>query len=278
MTSSANLDISRELELAVPLKKDSQAGEIYFTISGLGGHVITFQIIARSVSQKWRGFGLLYPGFGKTDNEQEPTVQSFAKKMLKEVEAIQPEGPYLFVGYSMGGNICLEMARLLKQRGKGAGVVLVDVKIYEHSRLKQPLKRLPVQLYWKSRDIMARITGLKRRATRKRREALLFQGDNPQKHMPESFDRVIRDGQIAYASYKLQPCDVPAVLIRCKDLIWYDDIRYWEEDYGWHRYVKLVDVIYSPGDHLEMMRPPNTQAFAERIEQAFEQLKVSLGY
>merc|ERR1719221_160969 len=55
------------------------------------------------------------------------TLEELAKLLLKDVQTIQPNGPYFFAGHSFGATVCLEMARLTEAAGeKVALVVLLD--------------------------------------------------------------------------------------------------------------------------------------------------------
>lgn len=257
--------------LVVPLQKNVKSGQPYFTISGLGGHVIAFQILDKLVADCWRGYGVLYPGF-LYESMGTPTIEGFAEIMLQGILAVQPHGPYLLVGYSMGGNICLEIARILKSRGEKVSIVLVDVKIFTHARKKHALIRFPKLLQWKLINFFRAISGSKAKHTRRLRENQLYRGENMPSVMPESFDRVIREGRSAATHYKMRPCDVPVVLIRCRDLIWYDDLYHWENDYAWGNYVDVREVLTTPGNHITMIKLPYAKYFVRKLEHAFELL------
>ncbi len=55
------------------------------------------------------------------------TVAAAARRHLRELRLVQPRGPYVLVGHSMGGLVALEVARRLREAGEEvASVVLVD--------------------------------------------------------------------------------------------------------------------------------------------------------
>jgi amino acid adenylation domain-containing protein len=55
------------------------------------------------------------------------TVEQMAAKYLKEIQSLQPEGPYYLVGYSFGGMAAFEVAQQLRRQGQGIGLlVLLD--------------------------------------------------------------------------------------------------------------------------------------------------------
>ncbi len=54
-------------------------------------------------------------------------MSEHAAATLEEIRRLQPSGPYCFGGYSFGGQIALEMARLLLEDGESVGLLaLID--------------------------------------------------------------------------------------------------------------------------------------------------------
>ena len=69
--------------------------------------------------------------FGFTDpahvSEDWGSIRSLAMQYVKEMQVIQPEGPYFMGGYSAGGLIALEMASILLEIKEQVGLlVLID--------------------------------------------------------------------------------------------------------------------------------------------------------
>ncbi len=252
--------------LVIPLDKGKQSGQPFFMISGLGGHVITFQIIAKNLSADWNAHGLMYPGF----QEDEPTcntVSCIAARMLPDVLATQANGPFYLVGYSMGGVVCLEMAKQLEAMGHKASVILIDVKNYSLAKYKPLLTRVPKHIYHKLKEQVYLRLKKNNPYTQKIREGLMFQGEMP-KNLNESLTRVITESREAMNNYHLEPCNIPTILLRCQDMIWYDEIRIWPESYGWGDYTKLKAEITSPGDHMTIIKYPNVPSFTKNLEAA----------
>jgi thioesterase domain-containing protein len=52
-----------------------------------------------------------------------PTIEEMAERYQQEVQAHQPEGPYVLAGYSMGAFIAVEMARRFKANGAKVGLL-----------------------------------------------------------------------------------------------------------------------------------------------------------
>jgi len=262
-------------KLVVPLKKAAEKGAPYFVVSGLGGHVIPFQIVDKYVNEGWEGFGILYPGFvdGLSCGET-PSIEGYAELMLEEVLSVQPSGPYFLVGYSMGGPVCLEMAHLLEARGEKVGVVLIDVKINKEAKRKKTLFWIPFWLKWKIIDYFQKMTVRgEKLAEQRRKQAMLYHGTEEPDKIPESLSRVVRDGKIATENYNPKRYGVPSVLIRCKNMAWHDQAHDWFPDYGWGKYVSMLAVLFSPGNHITMIKPPNAVHFAEKLKQALSILQ-----
>ena len=255
--------------LVVPLQKQITIGYPYYALSGSGGHVIGYQILDKLMSDEWRGYGVLHPGF-IAGSEYTPTIEGYAEKMLGHILQNQKEGPFFLVGYSMGGNICLEIAQLLMEQGLKVGVVLVDVKIYSRAKLKNMLRRIPVRIYGEIGDFLRKIRGGNTELQQKKKATRIFDDKEMPDVIPDSFARVIRDSRLARQNYQLKKTSVPTVLIRCKDYIWYDRRYDWEEDYGWKYFTDLRAVLVSPGDHLNMIKPPQAKFFVKELERGFD--------
>jgi len=254
--------------LIMPLHPKRQDGVSFFMASGLGGHALSAQVLTSRVPEPWIGRGLLYPSFVA----EEPSYRTFegmAERLIVEIFRSQAEGPYLFVGYSMGGLLCVELARQVIRHGHRAGIVLVDVKLFQHAPLKPFFTRWPRKAYWMARDAWTRFT--QRRSKRNARMAAqrrLSHEGGMQSDLPPPFARAIADGRAALDAYQLTPVDAPTVLIRCSELAWWDALRNWPADYGWSRYTDHRAVLVSPGDHLGMIQGPNLVPIGAAMGQA----------
>jgi aspartate racemase len=59
------------------------------------------------------------------DGKQAPLtrIEDMAARYIKEIQGIQPEGPYLLTGYCMGGTIAFEMAQKLSEQGQSVDLL-----------------------------------------------------------------------------------------------------------------------------------------------------------
>jgi amino acid adenylation domain-containing protein len=89
----------------------------FFCVHAVGGTVLGYVELARRLGPEQPFYGLQSRGL---DGDQEPcgSVEEMAALYLEAVRSVQPAGPYLLGGWSMGGTIALEMARQLQARGE----------------------------------------------------------------------------------------------------------------------------------------------------------------
>lgn len=103
-----------------------------FVAPGMGGDASQLFQVVQSMGVKNPLYGLQPRG---TDGNSEPlsSIDEMAAVYLGAIRDLQPNGPYFFIGYSLGGLLSLEIAqRLLKEEQKVGLLVMVDT--YPHKR------------------------------------------------------------------------------------------------------------------------------------------------
>lgn len=135
------------------LLKHGQVQAPLFLLHGLGGSVMEFFSFLKHLDTPRPVYGLQARG---TDGLQEPclTIQQMASYHVDSVRAIQPRDPYLLVGYSLGGLVALEMARLLEAAGEDVPL-LVMIDSYPALRFAPIAQQLGVYL----RRLKLRLSG-----------------------------------------------------------------------------------------------------------------------
>jgi amino acid adenylation domain-containing protein len=101
-----------------------------FLVHGAEGNVLLYQGIAQHLGPDQPVYGLQSRGLNGTGPF--PTgVSQMAAEYIKEIMAVQPEGPYFLGGYCLGGSIAFEMAQQLSAMGENVElVVLLDTYNY----------------------------------------------------------------------------------------------------------------------------------------------------
>ncbi|MEV5430227.1 amino acid adenylation domain-containing protein [Streptomyces sp. NPDC052701] len=110
-------------------------GTPLFCVHPAGGEAIGFRHLAACPELRNPLYALQAPPAASADGapHEDQSVEALAACYLKAVRTVAPAGPYLLLGWSMGGLVAFEMARLLEQRGERAGMLfLVESYLSEH--------------------------------------------------------------------------------------------------------------------------------------------------
>jgi acyl-coenzyme A synthetase/AMP-(fatty) acid ligase/thioesterase domain-containing protein/acyl carrier protein len=108
-----------------------------FIVHGLGGNVAGLLPMTRRMTYPGAVIGIQARGLAGKD-PLHTTVEAMAAEYLREVKALQPDGPYNLCGYSFGGLVAFEMARLLRESGDDLALVgLFDTMM---SPLRWPIR------------------------------------------------------------------------------------------------------------------------------------------
>jgi len=121
--------LEQPTELRFPplvLLKSGTADPPVFITHGLGGSVIDFFQVVKHIRTAHPIQGMQAKGI---DGTEEPfdRIEDMAQFYLDAVRKVQPRGPYLLAGYSLGGLVTFEMAQQLAAHGeKVALLALLD--------------------------------------------------------------------------------------------------------------------------------------------------------
>jgi amino acid adenylation domain-containing protein len=99
------------------------SGTPFFCVHPAGGTVFCYADLARELAPDRSFYGLQSPGV--QGGEPAETIEEMAAAYLAEVLAVQPAGPYLLGGWSLGGAVAFEMARQLSRQGREVGLVAI---------------------------------------------------------------------------------------------------------------------------------------------------------
>jgi len=93
-----------------------------FCIHAAGGNVLIYRDLARHLGPDQPVYGLQAQGL---DGEQpfHTRIEDMASDYVKEIQGVQPQGPYLLGGYCLGGTVALEVAQQLHRRGQDVALL-----------------------------------------------------------------------------------------------------------------------------------------------------------
>lgn len=112
-----------------------------FCVHGAGGSVLGYSKLANWLGPDQPLYGLQAKGF---NDNQEPydRIEDMARTYLKEIQSIQPHGPYYLLGYSFGGIVAYELACQVKDKGENVALLaILDAYALSRSRAIKQLWR-----------------------------------------------------------------------------------------------------------------------------------------
>lgn len=113
-------------QLSVPLSQLSADKPNVFLISPVIGSSTVFKPLAVAMEASFNVYGINYKGF-ETNEPYDKSIEEIAYTAKSEIEKKQASGDYLIVGYSMGGLVAFELARLLEKEHKKVKLVILDI-------------------------------------------------------------------------------------------------------------------------------------------------------
>ncbi|MGC0363544.1 acyl-coenzyme A synthetase/AMP-(fatty) acid ligase/thioesterase domain-containing protein/acyl carrier protein [Rhodococcus sp. 27YEA15] len=108
--------------ILVPLRTSGHLDPI-FAFAGAGSTALALLPLARELGPDQPVYGLQAHGL---ENRGLPdwTIRRAARRFLARIRTVQPRGPYIFVGHSIGGVIAMDVARLLEKAGETVSAVV----------------------------------------------------------------------------------------------------------------------------------------------------------
>lgn len=246
-----------------------------FIVHGIGGSVMELRALAQALEIGRPVYGVQARGLAPHE-QPHASVEDMAREYLDAIRSVQPAGPYLLLGYSFGGWVAYEIARLLRAQGERVALLGILDTTPREQRWPAAAWR---EYFWRRLAIglrQARDLGLKHwpefwlslwrsfveRARRALKPQVIVDGLNGNA-LPEQFLRVREAGIAAAIAYQPAASDLEVCLFR-------SDLRQshlCDPRIVWDRLVSRVELHDVPGNHLTMVRPPNLEALARQLSQ-----------
>nr|QEO73776.1 thioesterase [uncultured bacterium] len=96
---------------------------ILFGVHPLTGTVTYYLELARNIDEGLTFQGLQAKGLNKGD-EPHTSMEAMAAYYIEAIREVQPEGPYMLLGYSLGSHIAYEMAQQLQAAGSRVSLLV----------------------------------------------------------------------------------------------------------------------------------------------------------
>ena len=265
----------------VPLRRGSAGRTPFFCVHPVGGGVLCYLELSRRMHPEQPFYGLQAP----TGPEAPGTLAALATHYVDALQGVQPHGPYLLGGWSMGGRVAYEMASQLRQRGETVALlVVIDARGREDApRLQEAESRAEERFLFA--DHLARLAGLNPEAAgllgqvdAEALAALLDGTPGADAGLPPRACAELRELWSVFsrnlrASRAYQPGASPGtlVLLRAAE----GPREGLEETLGWGALASEVEVHEVPGDHFGLIAPPHVESLAERLRTLLERAEAS---
>lgn len=94
-----------------------------------GGNLIVYDPFVQAFDRRFPVYGFDLPGFDR-DEDLPAGVEQLCDTYLPQLRALQPHGPYRFLGWSFGGVVALELAQRLSAEGETVDLVaMIDTLV-----------------------------------------------------------------------------------------------------------------------------------------------------
>lgn len=275
--------VSKKCETIVPLGGEGEGAPLY-CVHSIGGDVTSFNLLAQKVGVERKIYGIQVPK-SRMGEDFAKSIPSMASYYVDALTAFQPEGPILLGGWSAGSIIALEMAQMLRQRGRDVPLLVVLDGILRNTGAEisawNPLYywRLAENLPSWIADNIAQGWGVRGVANRVKRElkltiASLFSlGNKPKRGSTvDAFmeTSVLPPEQAAFAralysaleDYVPRPYDGYTLIYAAKTQPLFHLLQI---DVAWRKITRRLDVKYLDGTHLSMLREPQVSVLANHL-------------
>jgi amino acid adenylation domain-containing protein len=250
----------------------------FFCVHPLGGSVFPFGMLAYHLGKDQPFYGIQAQGMYGGEKPH-TDMELMAADYMRAMRTVQPEGPYLVGGWSLGAVVAFEIAQQLhRENQQTALLAILDAPVFPS--LFQPLNERNVKpedvddersLGRLSNQLGISLTQLIQ-LKRDQQWALVAEQVKRANLVPPDINLkqflrwvgVARANYRALMGYTVRPYPGPITVFRAGE----NDLRKLadtSQSLGWDKLSERIDIQPIPGDHRSMLREPNVRVLAERI-------------
>ncbi|WP_066383167.1 non-ribosomal peptide synthetase [Anabaena sp. CA = ATCC 33047] len=266
----------------------------FFCIHPSEGHVICYYHLAKYLGAERPFYGLVAPGlYGECEPYNQ--IEDMANFYIQALKKVQPEGPYLLGGWSMGGVIALEMAIQLQKQGENVDfLALIDSKPPTLNNHHQDFSKVTdAQLLANiaigtaasfGKDLSFLKTTLETIAPEKQLSYVLdimkkedFLPPDISLEQISYFLAVNKANHQAIINYRAKLYSGKVSFFQASHSLNIQEVEQISQDaneriLAWNQLVQeITDVHILPGDHYTILEEPHVQVLAEKLKHALEQ-------
>ena len=221
-----------------------------FIAHGIGGTIFDFFNLLQKMRTTHPIYGMQSRG---ADGVDEPltSIEAMAQFHLDAIKQLQAQGPYLLIGYSLGGLVTLEIAQRLTAVGEKVAL-LVFVDTYPHKSKLTPNQRRRLTFRWAKRRARLLIEKARRRnqsnnAKEAGRGASL--GRNPAWLADPAMRRLREAENLAWERYHPRHYSGKIKFVKAEIATDFPD----DPVAIWSHFADEFEIETAPGDHLGML-------------------------
>ena len=250
-----------------------------FCVHAVGGTVFSYTGLAHHLEPRRPLYGLQAKGL---DGKHQPytCIEEMAAYYIDAIRSVQPDGPYLLAGWSMGGIVALEMARQLGEHGQDvARLVLIDTEA-DHGNDAQTVipNYLLLTGFLNNAGIQTNTPVLNTETLQQLtpNEQLAYILDLARANAVLPPDTTLADIQHLFEVYKANlsadrsyvtpPVPCPVTLLKATEQ---PERRRNEVIDQWRALASAgIDIQLIPGNHFSILREPNVECLADSVEKS----------
>ncbi|MFO8039260.1 MAG: amino acid adenylation domain-containing protein [Sodalinema sp.] len=248
-----------------------------FGIHVLGKGMAYYRPLVKHLGQDW-------PVYGLSSNSSDEVkgalkgVQELAELYIKDMQAIQPKGPYYLLGVSFGGRVAFEMAQQLRTQGEEVALLgLIDTTARTGVKHLPPSSRVSGHWGKFKQEGFSYIT----RKLKSRLGRIQYRLKAIRAKIYQRFGQQVPDELKSLANLETnirikkqhfpKPYSGKITLFRAMERQAEVGTEI-DPQYGWGELaVGGLEIYDIPGDHLLMLQEPNVQVLAEKIKELMQQ-------
>jgi amino acid adenylation domain-containing protein len=279
----------------VPIRPEGNLSPVYL-IHGAGLNILLYQSMVNYLDPERQIYAFQASGVDGSSPLQN-SIEQMAADYVEELLDLQPQGPYFLLGFSLGGFIAFEMARILTERGKKCEFTgIIDAVSFNANYSDSNLEKLFITiystlakqfynlwLYYKEPKEMRKLFLNKKVKNlklilkdffSKRISTTNESVKDDVKNMDFLSDRILLHFYSLLKKYKLRDATFPIDLFIAKKPTFF---IYNRKTYGWDRFAKNgLKTHIVPGEHSQIFSPPNDRHFATILENRLKSIEQNI--
>jgi FkbH-like protein len=271
---------SVSLSSLVPIKSGGSKPPL-FLIHARGTSILLYRDLAYHLDDEQPVYGLQPKGLNEGETPL-TSIEEMATHYIEEIQTVQPQGPYLLGGYSLGGDIAMEMAQQIQQQGQQVSMLALFDCRGPNCYVRSPLsERLLIHvdnlIEQKQVYLIDRFKDWKRWLGDEFKFRLQKLAMVSLQYLDLSLPLALRNLYIeelnVQASRNYQQKFYPGKIILLRTMEWLGGVGCdIDEKLGWGELAgEGVEVYDVPGHHLSMFEEPHVQKLATTLEACIEQ-------